>query len=112
MARAAFCSGCRGVPEAGALSLRKADGRRCPLVADFGLIANRLSPTRSGSSPGQKADLRGAADLAGPGGFNELERGAKQLEILLVLGRVVPVDLNPLPRACHTTGLKWDDVAP
>lgn len=53
-----------------------------------------------------------AANLAGPGGFHELERGLKQFEILLVLSRFGAVDLYPFPRAGHTAGLKRDDVAP
>jgi hypothetical protein len=54
----------------------------------------------------------GTAGLAGPGGFHELERRLKQLEILLVLSRIGAVDLYPFPRARHTAGLKRDDVAP
>jgi hypothetical protein len=53
-----------------------------------------------------------AANLAGPGGFHELERGLKQFEILFVPGRLGAVDLYPFPRAGHTAGLKRDDVAP
>ena len=53
-----------------------------------------------------------AAKLAGPGGFHKIERGLKQLEVLLVLSRFGAVDLYPFPRASHTAGLKRDDVAP
>lgn len=53
-----------------------------------------------------------AADLAGSGAFHKLERGLKQLEILLVLSRLGAVDLYPFPGASHTAGLKRDDVAP
>ena len=56
--------------------------------------------------------LDDAADLAGPGGFHELERSLKQFKILLVLSHIGAVDLYPFPSAGHTAGLKRDDVAP
>ena len=52
------------------------------------------------------------ADLAGSGAFHKLDRGLKQLEILLVLSRLGAVDLYPFPGASHTARLKRDDVAP
>jgi hypothetical protein len=53
-----------------------------------------------------------AAELAGSGGFHELYRGLKQIEIFLVLSRIGAVDLYPFPRANHTARLKRDDIAP
>ena len=32
--------------------------------------------------------------------------------MLLVFGHVSAIDLYPFPRACHASGLKWDDVIP
>jgi len=52
-----------------------------------------------------------AADLAGSGGFDELERSLKQFEILLVLSCIGAVDLYPFPGAGHAAGLKRDNVA-
>ncbi|SRR5712692_2712293 len=56
--------------------------------------------------------LRGAPNLAGSGSFHEIERGLKQLKILLVLGHLGAVDLYPFPRTCHTARLKRNDVVP
>jgi hypothetical protein len=65
-----------------------------------------------GASAGAWRSCAGCPDLAGPGGFHELERSPKQLEILLVIGRLGAVDLYPFPRTCHAAGLKPDDVVP
>jgi hypothetical protein len=54
----------------------------------------------------------GRAGLPASRRFHEVERGLKQLEILLVLGRLGAVDLDPFPRAGHAAGLKRNDVAP
>src|SRR5256885_1608939 len=47
-----------------------------------------------------------------PAGFYELDRGTKQFEILLVVGRILAIDLYPFPRARHTAGQKRHDVVP
>jgi hypothetical protein len=52
------------------------------------------------------------APLGGPAGPHELEGGLKQLEILLVLGRIGAVDLYPFPRTHQAGGLELDDVRP
>ena len=52
------------------------------------------------------------ADLAGPAGFHELERGPKQWEILLVVGDIGAIDLYPFPGTGHTAGLKRDNIVP
>jgi hypothetical protein len=51
----------------------------------------------------RRAERAGPASfrLAGPGGFHELERGLEQLEILLVIGCLGAVDLNPLLELCR-----------
>ena len=54
----------------------------------------------------------GPADLAGPGGFHEIERRLEEVEVLLVFGRLGAVDLDPFPRARHAAGLERDDVVP
>jgi hypothetical protein len=46
------------------------------------------------------------ADLSGPAGFYELQRGPKQREMLFVSGRIGAIDLYPFPCTCHTAGLK------
>jgi hypothetical protein len=48
--------------------------------------------------------------LARPASPYELDRRLEQRKILLVVGRIDPVDLYPFPRACHPAGLKRDDV--
>ena len=53
-----------------------------------------------------------ARNLQGAGTFNELERSPEQFEILFVVCRISPVDLNPFLRTCYATGLKRDNVAP
>lgn len=60
----------------------------------------------------QDSDWTRAADLAGPAAFHELDRGPKQLEIFLVLGRLGAIDLYPFSRTCHAAGLKRNDVVP
>lgn len=78
------------------------------LIANCGAAMNVCSPGRQQSYLlicGQACQdhlrssltLRVTFALAGPGGFHELERGSKQFEILLVLGRLGAVDLYPLP---------------
>jgi hypothetical protein len=51
-------------------------------------------------------------DLAAPGSFHELNRGLKQIEILLVLSRISAIYLYPFPGAGHAAGLKRNNVAP
>ncbi len=60
----------------------------------------------------QSASPRTAAiiALARPASTYELDRRLEQRKILLVVGRIDPVDLYPFPRACHPAGLKRDDV--
>src|SRR5574341_1166506 len=49
---------------------------------------------------------------AGPAGFHEFQRGPEQFEILLVIGCLGTVDLDPLPGTPDSAGLKRDDVVP
>src|SRR6266850_7582913 len=70
------------------------------------------SSWKKASRPARRRSRRGAPGLTGPGAFHEGERGLKQLEVLLVLGRVGAVDLYPLSRARRAARLKRDDVVP
>src|SRR5688572_32180505 len=47
-------------------------------------------------------------------GLHEVQRSPDQLEVLLVVGRIRPVDLDPFPRGSRTdtAGLKRNDVTP
>src|SRR5688500_1201717 len=47
-------------------------------------------------------------------GLHKVERGPDQLEVLLVVGRIRSVDLDPLPRGSRAdaTGLKRNHVIP
>src|SRR5258707_15668564 len=52
--------------------------------------------------------------LSAPLGLDEFQRCAEEVEVLLMLGRVGAVDLNPFPRGsgAQTPGLELRDVAP
>src|SRR4051794_13299143 len=44
--------------------------------------------------------------------FHERDRRLEELEVLLVLGRVLAIDLDPLARACRAAGLERNHVLP
>ncbi len=57
-----------------------------------------------------RSALHRFVDLERPAGFNKLERGLKQWEMLFVSGHVGAIDLDPFPGACHATGRERHDV--
>ena len=48
--------------------------------------------------------------LSGPAGFDELNGSLEKGEILLVVGRIGAIDLDPLSRACHAARLERNEV--